>query len=499
MPHATQTTAEKLAHFVFDELKLSEGDTLVYAQPVTSVINQASISYTGVAAESLNLVRIDTSDHAGGIVSFDPAQSERKASTAPKQEPSVMPFKATALTEIIQQTKSDSASSKTACFIDATGQYGASSAQSSRFLRDLPKLDDLVQAISPVIDKEMPGYFDLANWGPFIWCLYAAAIADNGNALVAIPNDLLDGFEAARNQLIKDGLIEKVIYLTDLDSPLRSSDMPVTLLVLSSGNDFVTFIDATRTERSRQELETVSSLPKTTLLKNHSCIGRRAISLLYSSRHYAHNLGDIVERVPVGPHQPSRSERTNAAEASVSVHVLTAANFENGLLTSPGESVLVRERRNMPQYYLHLGDIAIPRVFRSLGAGSVSIVQGFQKQHLVASSNLMVLRISRKSLDTSERLALAHALALYLSSGHGFEQLKLISSRRTGSFRWSDLEQIEVPDALCPGSEAYEKHRDAYADAYRRKIEAEKSFTEARIAHQKAQEALETSLCSVIK
>ena len=498
MPHATQTTAEKLARFVFDELKLNEGDTLVYAQPATNVINQASISCAGVAAESLNLVRIDTSDCAGSIVSFDPANNERKASTALKQEPSVTSFKATALTEITQQIKSDSASSKTACFIDATGRYGTS-IPPSRFLRDLPKLDDLVQAISPVIDKEMPGYFDLVNWGPFIWCLYAVAVADNGNALVAIPNDLLDDFEAARNQLIKDGLIEKIIYLTDLDSPLCSNDMPVTLFILSSGNDFVTFIDATRTESSRPELETVSSLPKTTLLKNHSCIGRRAISLLYSSRHYARRLGDIVTRVPVGPQPSSRGERADATEASVSAHVLTAANFENGLLSSTGESVQIRERRNMAQYYLQLGDIVIPRVFRSLGAGSVSIVQGFQKQHLVASSNLVVLRISRAGLDAPERLALAHALALYLSSGHGFEQLKLISSRRTGSFRWSDLEQIEVPDALCPGSKAYEKHRDTYMDAYQRKIEAEKSFADARIAHQQALEALEASLGSVIK
>ena len=92
MPHATQTTAEKLARFVFDELKLNEGDTLVYAQPATNVINQASISCAGVAVESLNLVRIDTSDCAGSIVSFDPANNERKASTALKQEPSVTSF-----------------------------------------------------------------------------------------------------------------------------------------------------------------------------------------------------------------------------------------------------------------------------------------------------------------------------------------------------------------------------------------------------------------------
>ena len=110
-------------------------------------------------------------------------------------------------------------------FIDASGYYRADK-------------HDIEKECAALIDYLEPGYLDFCDWGPFIWCLYALALSDRTRAAVVLPADLLDKAEQARTILIREGLIESVVYLP-LSEP--KPHMTSALLILSSGNRSVAF------------------------------------------------------------------------------------------------------------------------------------------------------------------------------------------------------------------------------------------------------------------
>ena len=97
---------------------------------------------------------------------------------------------------------------------------------------------DVEKDCAALIDYLEPGYLDFCDWGPFIWCLYALALSGRTRAAVVLPADLLDKAEQARTILIREGLIESVIYLP-LSEP--APYMTSAFLILSSGNRNVAF------------------------------------------------------------------------------------------------------------------------------------------------------------------------------------------------------------------------------------------------------------------
>ncbi len=211
-------------------------------------------------------------------------------------------------------------------FIDASGYYRADK-------RDIEK--DCMS----LIDYLEPGYLDFCDWGPLIWCLYALALSDRTRAAVVLPANLLDKAEQARTILIREGLIESVVYLP-LSEPRPY--MTSALLILSSGNRSVTFRSAiergprfqyvTKTsyysditfaissDWARIDTNTPRSTPIETstfatreLLLHRAALSKSKISLISLTRNYRATLGDTFTRV--APFMPRESTTSNDIDA----------------------------------------------------------------------------------------------------------------------------------------------------------------------------------------
>lgn len=386
-------------------------------------------------------------------------------------------------------------------FIDASNYYRANK-------RDVEK------DCAALIDYLEPGYLDFCDWGPFIWCLYALALSGRTRAAVVLPADLLDKAEQARTILIREGLIESVVYLP-LSEPRPY--MTSALLIMSSGNRSVAFRsviesgprfqyitktsyysditfaispDWTRinsnTPRSKS-IET-SIFATRELLQHHAALSKGKISLIAITRNYSATLGGSFTRV--APFMPRESTTSNDIDA-VEVRRISSQDFQDGNLLpadaaddqNGSDSKFVKVDPNvLDRYELRAGDIVMPRMLGRSGASNLLVVSAADaKQHLVASHNTTVIRPSFQTMTEDERVVFSEIIVGYLTEGHGAQLIQaLTEAARMRAIRPTDLFEIEVPPALDPRTREYSESINCFAEVVRAKKQAEAAVAQAQ-------------------
>lgn len=386
-------------------------------------------------------------------------------------------------------------------FIDASNYYRANK-------RDVEK------DCAALIDYLEPGYLDFCDWGPFIWCLYALALSGRTRAAVVLPADLLDKAEQARTILIREGLIESVVYLP-LSEPRPY--MTSALLIMSSGNRSVAFRsviesgprfqyitktsyysditfaispDWTRinsnTPRSKS-IET-SIFATRELLQHHAALSKGKISLIAITRNYSATLGGSFTRV--APFMPRESTTSNDIDA-VEVRRISSQDFQDGNLLpadaaddqNGSDSKFVKVDPNvLDRYELRAGDIVMPRMLGRSGASNLLVVSAADaKQHLVASHNTTVIRPSFQTMTEDERVVFSEIIVGYLTEGHGAQLIQaLTEAGRMRAIRPTDLFEIEVPPALDPRTREYSESINCFAEVVRAKKQAEAAVAQAQ-------------------
>lgn len=386
-------------------------------------------------------------------------------------------------------------------FIDASNYYRANK-------RDVEK------DCAALIDYLEPGYLDFCDWGPFIWCLYALALSGRSRAAVVLPADLLDKAEQARTILIREGLIESVVY-----SPLSEPApyMTSALLILSSGNRNVAFRSViesgprfqfvTKTsyysditfvispDWARINSNTPRSKPIKTstfttrkLLQHHAALSKGKISLIAITRNYSATLGDSFTRI--APFMPRESTTSNDIDA-VEVRRISSQDFQDGNLlpadavesvNGPDSKFVKVDPSVLDRYELRAGDIVMPRMLGRSGASNLLIVSAADaKQHLVASHNTTVIRPSFQTMTEEERVVFSEIVVGYLTEGHGAQLIQALTEGASiRAIRPSDLFEIEVPPALDPRTREYSESINHFAEVVKAKKQAEAAVAQAQ-------------------
>lgn len=385
--------------------------------------------------------------------------------------------------------------------IDASNYYRASK-------RDIEK------DCAALIDNLEPGYLDFCDWGPFIWCLYAIALSGRTRAAVVLPADLLDKAEQARAILIREGLIESVVYLP-FSEP--APHMMSALLIMSTGNRSIAFrsvIQAgprfqyiTKTSHYSDVTFTISpdwtrintNTPRSTLietsvfatrelLQHHAALSKGRINLIAITRNYSATLGDTFTRV--APFMPRESTTSNDVDA-IEARRISSQDFQDGNLLpvdavedlNGSDSKFVKiDPSVLDRYELRAGDIVMPRMLGRSGASNLLVVSTEDaKQHLVASHNTTVIRPSFQTMTEEERVVFSEIIVGYLTEGHGAQLLQaLTEASRMRAIRPSDLFEIEVPAALDPHTREYSESINRFAKVVKAKKQAEAAVAQAQ-------------------
>lgn len=385
--------------------------------------------------------------------------------------------------------------------IDASNYYRASK-------------HDIEKDCAALIDYLEPGYLDFCDWGPFIWCLYAIALSGRTRAAVVLPADLLDKAEQARTILIREGLIESVVYLPFCE-PTRH--MTGALLIMSTGNRSIAFRsiiqpgprfqyitqtsrysdvaltispDWTRvnTNTPRSALIETSVFATRELLQHHAALSKGRINLIAITRNYSATLGDAFTRV--APFMPRESTTSNDVDA-IEARRISSQDFQDGNLLpvdaaedpNGSDSKFVRvDPSVLDRYELRAGDIVMPRMLGRSGASNLLVVSADDaKQHLVASHNTTVIRPSFQTMTEEERVVFSEIIVGYLTEGHGAQLLQaLTEASRMRAIRPSDLFEIEVPAALDPHTREYSESINRFAKVVKAKKQAEAAVAQAQ-------------------
>ena len=385
--------------------------------------------------------------------------------------------------------------------IDASNYYRASK-------RDIEK------DCAALIDNLEPGYLDFCDWGPFIWCLYAIALSGRTRATVVLPADLLDKAEQARAILIREGLIESVVYLP-FSEP--APHMMSALLIMSTGNRSIAFRnviqagprfqyitktshysdvtftispDWTRinTNTPRSALIETSVFATRELLQHHAALSKGRINLIAITRNYSATLGDTFTRV--APFMPRESTTSNDVDA-IEARRISSQDFQDGNLLpvdaveepNGSDSKFVKVDPNvLDRYELRAGDIVMARMLGRSGASNLLVVSTEDaKQHLVASHNTTVIRPSFQTMTEEERVVFSEIVVGYLTEGHGAQLIQaLTEAARMRAIRPADLFEIEVPPALDPRTREYRESINHYAEVVKAKKEAEAAVAQAQ-------------------
>lgn len=399
--------------------------------------------------------------------------------------------------------------------IDASNYYRASK-------RDIEK------DCAALIDNLEPGYLDFCDWGPFIWCLYAIALSGRTRAAVVLPADLLDKAEQARAILIREGLIESVVYLP-FSEP--APHMMSALLIMSTGNRSIAFrsvIQAgprfqyiTKTSHYSDVTFTISpdwtrintNTPRSTLietsvfatrelLQHHAALSKGRINLIAITRNYSATLGDTFTRV--APFMPRESTTSNDIDA-VEVRRISSQDFQDGNLlpadavesVNGSDSKYVKvDPSVLDRYELRAGDIVMPRMLGRSGASNLLVVSANDaKQHLVASHNTTVIRPSFQTMTEEERVVFSEIVVGYLTEGHGAQLIRaLTEASRMRAIRPTDLFEIEVPPALDPRTREYSESINRFAEVVKAKKQAEAAVTQAQRSLEAAKKAVSETL-----
>lgn len=385
--------------------------------------------------------------------------------------------------------------------IDASNYYRASK-------------HDIEKDCAALIDYLEPGYLDFCDWGPFIWCLYAIALSGRTRAAVVLPADLLDKAEQARTILIREGLIESVVYLP-FSEP--APHMMSALLIMSTGNRSIAFRsviqagprfqyitktshysdvtftispDWTRinTNTPRSALIETSVFATRELLQHHAALSKGRINLIAITRNYSATLGDTFTRV--APFMPRESTTSNDIDA-IEARRISSQDFQDGNLLpvdavedlNGSDSKFVKiDPSVLDRYELRAGDIVMPRMLGRSGASNLLVVSTEDaKQHLVASHNTTVIRPSFQTMTEEERVVFSEIVVGYLTEGHGAQLIQaLTEAARMRAIRPTDLFEIEVPPALDPRTREYSESINRFAEVVKAKKQAESAVAQAQ-------------------
>lgn len=399
--------------------------------------------------------------------------------------------------------------------IDASNYYRASK-------------HDIEKDCAALIDYLEPGYLDFCDWGPFIWCLYAIALSGRTRAAVVLPADLLDKAEQARTILIREGLIESVVYLPFCE-PTRH--MTGALLIMSTGNRSIAFRsiiqpgprfqyitqtsrysdvaltispDWTRvnTNTPRSALIETSVFATRELLQHHAALSKGRINLIAITRNYSATLGDAFTRV--APFMPRESTTSNDVDA-IEARRISSQDFQDGNLLpvdavedlNGSDSKFVKiDPSILDRYELRAGDIVMPRMLGRSGASNLLVVSTEDaKQHLVASHNTTVIRPSFQTLTEEERVVFSEIVVGYLTEGHGAQLIQaLTEAARMRAIRPTDLFEIEVPPALDPRTREYSESINRFAEVVKAKKQAESAVAQAQRDLETAKKAVSETL-----
>lgn len=395
--------------------------------------------------------------------------------------------------------------------IDASNYYRASK-------------HDIEKDCAALIDYLEPGYLDFCDWGPFIWCLYAIALSGRTRAAVVLPADLLDKAEQARTILIREGLIESVVYLP-FSEP--APHMMSALLIMSTGNRSIAFRnviqagprfqyitktshysdvtftispDWTRinTNTPRSALIETSVFATRELLQHHAVLSKGRINLIAITRNYSATLGDTFTRV--APFMPRESTTSNDVDA-IEARRISSQDFQDGNLLpvdaaedlNGSDSKFVKiDPSVLDRYELRAGDIVMPRMLGRSGASNLLVVSTEDaKQHLVASHNTTVIRPSFQTMTEEERVVFSEIVVGYLTEGHGAQLIQaLTEAARMRAIRPTDLFEIEVPPALDPRTREYSESINHFAEVVKAKKQAEAAVAQAQRSLEAAKKAV---------
>lgn len=399
--------------------------------------------------------------------------------------------------------------------IDASNYYRASK-------------HDIEKDCAALIDYLEPGYLDFCDWGPFIWCLYAIALSGRTRAAVVLPADLLDKAEQARTILIREGLIESVVYLPFCEP---APHMAGALLIMSTGNRSIAFRsiiqpgprfqyitqtsrysdvaltispDWTRvnTNTPRSALIETSVFATRELLQHHAALSKGRINLIAITRNYSATLGDAFTRV--APFMPRESTTSNDVDA-IEARRISSQDFQDGNLLpvdavedlNGSDSKFVKiDPSVLDRYELRAGDIVMPRMLGRSGASNLLVVSTEDaKQHLVASHNTTVIRPSFQTMTEEERVVFSEIVVGYLTEGHGAQLIQaLTEAARMRAIRPTDLFEIEVPPALDPRTREYSESINRFAEVVKAKKQAESAVAQAQRDLETAKKAVAETL-----
>lgn len=371
----------------------------------------------------------------------------------------------------------------------------------------------IAQSCNALINDLEPGYLGFCDWGPYIWCLYALALSNRTRAAVILPAGILNVAEQARTILLREGLIERVVYFMH-NGP--EGQQMCALIVLSTENRSVTFHNAYIPNRSLNSIHTSanSCLPLSVrpdwtevalgpyrnfsietilietrdLLQHHAPLSWGKISLVNITQNYSATLGDSFVRVV--PFMPRESTISNDIEA-VKVRRISSQDFRNGNLlprdvaenaTEPDSEPVKVDPELLKRYELRPGDIIMPRMLGRYGASNLLVVGvDDAKQHLVASHNTTAIRPAIQTMTDEERTVYSEMVAAYLTSGHGAKIMQvLFENQLSRAIRPSDLFEIEVPPALDPRTREYSESINHFAEVVRAKKQAEAAVAQAQ-------------------
>lgn len=368
-------------------------------------------------------------------------------------------------------------------------------------------------ACEALINDLEPGYLGFCDWEAYLWCLYALALSGRTRAAVLLPFESLDNAEQARAILLREGLVESVLYHPLAESPMHGM---YALIVLSTGNRSVSFRNAATPmprlrfadgarhpnlplafspdwsgiecdSRKTVSIETIA-LETRKLLQHHAALSKGRVGLISVAQNYSATLGDSFMRVV--PFMPRESTISNEIEA-VEVRRISSQDFRNGNLlprdvaenaTEPDSEPVKVDPELLKRYELRPGDIIMPRMLGRYGASNLLVVGvDDAKQHLVASHNTTAIRPAIQTMTDEERTVYSEMVAAYLTSGHGAKIMQvLFENQLSRAIRPSDLFEIEVPPALDPRTREYSESINRFAEVVRAKKQAEAAVAQAQ-------------------
>lgn len=387
---------------------------------------------------------------------------------------------------------------------------------------------ELINECKAFINELEPGYMGFCDWGSYLWCLYALALSGRTRAAALLPIGSLDEAEQARTILLREGLIESVLYRPLADSSLYGM---CALIVLSTGNRSVAFRNAA-TPKSRLRFANEARYPdlplafspdwsgvecdsrktisiETTtletrkLLQHHAALSNGRVGLISVAQNYSATLGDCFMRV--APFMPRTSTTSNHIDA-VEVRRISSQDFRNGNLlprdvaegaAGPDSEPVKVDPDVLDRYELRPGDIVMPRILGRCGASNLLVVSVEDaKQRLVASHNTTAIRPSIPTMTDEERVVYSEMVAAYLTSGHGAKILQVLSDNQSSyAIRPSELFEIEIPSVLNPRTREYSDSINRFAEVVKAKKQAEEAVAQAQrdleVATKTVSEALE--------